>query len=78
MKYKSVKKPDKCPECGSSKIAEILFGLPAFSPSLEKKVKTREIVLGGCCITNDDPSWKCVTCNTVIYKMRIDFNESAN
>jgi predicted Zn-ribbon and HTH transcriptional regulator len=28
MKYKSIEKPDKCPECGSDKIARILYGLP--------------------------------------------------
>jgi predicted Zn-ribbon and HTH transcriptional regulator len=34
MKYKSVKKPEKCPECGSDKIAYILYGLPNYSLSL--------------------------------------------
>jgi hypothetical protein len=78
MKYKSAKKPDKCPECGSDKIASILYGLPAFSPSLKEKIKDDKIVLGGCCITNDDPTWKCVDCNTLIFKLKIDFKDSIN
>jgi hypothetical protein len=78
MKYKSAKKPDKCPECGSEKIANIMYGLPAFSPSLKEKIKDDKIVLGGCCITNDDPTWKCVDCNTLIYKLKIDFKDSIN
>lgn len=78
MKYKSAKKPDKCPECGSEKIADILYGLPAFSTSLKDRIKDHKIVLGGCCISGNDPAWKCIACNTYIYKMEIDFDESIN
>jgi hypothetical protein len=46
MEYKSIKKPDKCPECGSDKIADILYGLSAFSPSLKKEIEDHRIVLG--------------------------------
>jgi rubrerythrin len=74
MKYKSAKKPDKCPECGSDRIADILYGLPSFSPSLRKEIEEDKRVLGGCCITNDDPTWQCTSCDTVIYKMEIDFH----
>ena len=78
MKYKSAKKPNKCPECGSDKIASILFGLPAFSPGLREDIKENKIVLDGCCISGDDPTWECTTCNTKIYKMKIDFDDSVN
>jgi hypothetical protein len=78
MKYKSIEKPDKCPECGSDKIAKILYGLPSFSENLRKKLKNDEIVLGGCCITGNDPSWKCIDCGTVIFKMEINLEGSAN
>jgi predicted RNA-binding Zn-ribbon protein involved in translation (DUF1610 family) len=78
MKYKSIEKPDKCPECGSDKIAWILYGLPSFSENLRKKLKNDEIVLGGCCITKNDPSWKCIDCGTVIFRMEIDIEGSAN
>jgi primosomal protein N' len=56
MKYKSINKPEKCPDCGSEKIARILYGLPSFSESLRKRIENNEIVLGGCCITGNDPS----------------------
>jgi primosomal protein N' len=78
MKYKSVKKPDKCPKCGSDKIADILYGLPAFSPSLEKMIEDQDIVLGGCCVSDEDPTRKCATCKTIIYKLKIDFDKSVN
>jgi len=74
MKYKSVKKPDNCPKCGSDKIATILYGMPAFSDSLRKDLNDNKIILGGCCITNDDPTWKCTSCDTAIYKIKIDDN----
>jgi primosomal protein N' len=78
MKYKLAKKPDKCPNCGSDKIADILYGLPAFSPSLEKMIEDQEIVLGGCCVSDEDPTWKCTACKTNIYKLKIDFDKSVN
>jgi hypothetical protein len=78
MKYKSIKKPDKCPECGSGKIAEILYGLPVFSPGLEKKINEDKITLGGCCVSGNEPSWNCIDCGTTIFKMKIDLEGSAN
>jgi primosomal protein N' len=78
LKHRSTCKPDKCPECGSVKIADILYGLPTFSASLEKKIEDHKIVLGGCCVSGNDPTWVCVACNTFIYRMEIDFDESVN
>ena len=37
----------KCPYCESTSIANILWGLPNFSPVLEKKVQEKKIVFGG-------------------------------
>ena len=62
------RKPRKCPQCGSAKIANILYGLPIFSPELEKELKDGKIELGGCCISDDDPIWKCTECEVDIYK----------
>jgi len=55
-------KPKKCPKCGSSKIAEILRGMPPFSKDLEQKINSGEIVLGGCVVSDNDPIWHCNTC----------------
>lgn len=61
-------RPRKCPACGSSRIAEILYGLPAFSAKLKRDLDAGRIILGGCCVTNDDPKWQCPDCQMVIYK----------
>jgi len=78
MKYKSAKKPDKCPQCGSDKIAKILYGFPNFSSGLEKEIEENRIILGGCCITGNDPFWKCTSCGTFIYRIEIDLDGSVN
>jgi hypothetical protein len=62
------RKPRKCPQCGSTKIADILHGMPDYSPDLEKRIEDGRIALGGCCISNDDPKWKCTECELDIYK----------
>ena len=63
--------PRKCPQCGSSRIANILYGMPEFSPEFEKRIEDGKIALGGCCISNDDPVWKCVECEADIYKTKV-------
>ncbi len=52
----------KCPRCGSKDVAEILRGLPVFSEELEKALADHKIILGGCCITGNDPSAHCNAC----------------
>lgn len=47
---------DRCPDCGSGKVARILYGLPEFDDELERKIEAGEVVLGGCVITGDDPT----------------------
>ncbi|QEH38599.1 hypothetical protein OJF2_72030 [Aquisphaera giovannonii] len=55
-------KPHVCPRCGSRKLATILWGLPAFDDELERRLDAGEVVLGGCCVTDDDPVWECTEC----------------
>ncbi len=52
----------KCPNCQSTNHAEILWGLPAYMKSIEDALERKEIVLGGCCVTNHDPKWECNEC----------------
>jgi primosomal protein N' len=40
-------KPRKCPNCGSKSIAEILYGMPAYSEDLQKKMDEGTMFLGG-------------------------------
>ena len=52
----------KCPRCGSRDVAEYLWGMPAFSEQLEKDMADHKIILGGCCVTGNDPSAHCNAC----------------
>jgi hypothetical protein len=67
MRHVSPERPGKCPACGSARVAEIIYGLPAFSPELEEALESGRTVLGGCCVTSDDPRWRCLECQTPIF-----------
>lgn len=56
------KKPRKCPECGSARIATVLYGNPALTADLEEKLAGGRVVLGGCTFERDAPVWRCVEC----------------
>jgi len=68
MKNISNSKPKVCPNCGGFKIAAILYGLQAQSSKLEQALEKGKIVLGGCVITDCDPAWQCIDCETRIFK----------
>jgi hypothetical protein len=68
VRCESKMKPRKCPACCSPRIAEILYGMPEISAKLEKDLSAGRIILGGCCISDDDPEWQCADCQMVIYK----------
>jgi len=53
-----------CPNCNSSSFAEILWGYPAECESIKEKLDKKEIVLGGCVVTDHDPKWECNECMT--------------
>ncbi len=58
-----LRKPNKCPDCGSIRIARIMYGLPDFSSEeLKKAVEEGRIVLGGCIVGPDSPRWECKGC----------------
>lgn len=54
------RKPRKCPSCGAGPIAEILYGMP--TEEIMRTLDETKFVLGGCCITDDDPTWQCTVC----------------
>jgi hypothetical protein len=62
-------KPDKCPRCKSLRVATILYGMPA-SLKIEKEVDEGRVVLGGCCVTDNSPAWKCLECQALLYQGR--------
>lgn len=53
--YFAVMKP--CPECHSKTgIKKFLWGMPQFP------VDETKYVIGGCCVTDDDPTHACIEC----------------
>lgn len=54
------KSPAPCPQCGSGKVVPIAYGLPTLEAG--KAEERGEIVLGGCCVSGDDPQWFCRDC----------------
>jgi hypothetical protein len=68
-KMRVKKKPSICHNCGSKKIATILYGLPAYTSKLETGFAAGEIILGGCCVTEDDPLWECSSCHNEFWKI---------
>ncbi len=67
-KITAKRKPRKCKQCGSTKIANIFYGYPSGSTELNTQLQAERIVLGGDVITECDPNWKCVDCGLQIYK----------
>ena len=55
------KKKPKCPKCNSDNVVPIAFGYP--SPEMMEEAESGEIVLGGCCIEENDPEWHCKDCD---------------
>lgn len=71
-RLESKRKPRRCPVCGFSPLASILWGMHPWSPKLEKDMAEGRIVLGGCCIEQDAPQWVCTRCRADIYKAGTD------
>ena len=49
-----------CPKCGSKKKTRILYGLP--SREGFEAADRGEVVLGGCCVSDESPVWECDDC----------------
>lgn len=62
------KKPLSCTECGSTKIAEILYGLVLPDEDTAKKIERGELILGGCVFFPDSPDWQCQNCGQTFKK----------
>ena len=55
-------KPDACPNCGHSPVAEILYGLLDDTDDLRRDFEAGLVTGGGCDISEDDPAWECKLC----------------
>ena len=54
----------RCPSCGSARVASILYGLPRFDPELRADLDADRVILGGCSVSDGDPIWMCLVCKT--------------
>ena len=70
VRYEYRSKPKKCPACKSFRVARILWGMPAYSEELEADIAAGKIILGGCCLSEDDAKWKCADCSVDIYRKK--------
>ncbi len=52
-----------CPNCNSTNFAEIFWGYPGDMKEIQDALDKKEIVLGGCIVTDHDPKWECNDCN---------------
>ena len=52
------RKPIRCPGCGGSRVVRVVYGMPDLE--LFNALERGEVVLGGCCISDLDPSWLCL------------------
>lgn len=66
-KYRAKFRPRTCPSCGSARVAEIIYGLPALDKKVEKDIQEGRIVLGGCLVWDDMPRWCCLDCKLNVY-----------
>ena len=47
-------------------------------PDIWALIDAGKIVLGGCCISGDDPKWKCADCGVDIYKKEKTIDDLIN
>ena len=56
-------KHQSCPKCNKESIAEILWGYYEVTDEMNEALEKKEIILGGCLITDHDPKWICNSCH---------------
>lgn len=64
-----IRRPNRCPLCGGD-ICDILYGEPT-ATWYEDYLKDTGLraVLGGCCITDNDPDYECAKCGQQFWKL---------
>jgi hypothetical protein len=48
-----------CPSCSSPQVKEIIYGLPDV-----ENFDFDQFEVGGCCVTGEDPLYKCMRCES--------------
>jgi len=49
-----------CPTCGSKRVRSIVYGYPG--PELARDAENGPVVLGGCCVSEANPTRACLDC----------------
>jgi len=62
IKPKLYRKDKSCPNCNSHYLQAICYGYPG--DEMSASYIRGEIMLGGCCISGNDPQWHCTECQT--------------
>lgn len=75
-RYEYHTRPTHCPVCLSHRIADICYGLPAFTPELVRRINAGRAVIAGD-RRDGDPDWACADCRIVIYALPADAEETA-
>jgi hypothetical protein len=52
--------PRFCPHCGADSVAPIAYGYPG--TELFEAAERGEIILGGCIVRSEQPTWQCRNC----------------
>lgn len=56
-------KPKNCPKCSGMRIAYIMYGNIIVDDEIIKLEREGTVAYGGCCVTDNDPKWKCMDCS---------------
>lgn len=59
-----------CPFCGSSGMIPVIYGYAPFD--LLVRAERGEVILGGTCIEDGQPQWKCAACGSFIPVKAVD------
>ena len=52
-----------CTECNKNNVACIFWGYPTDTDLYLQAIKDKEIVGGGCLVSDNDPKWECTDCH---------------
>ena len=58
--WRKPQKPDHCPRCNGTEIAEIVYGYPS-----DELLHSNDdnVVIGGCVVSDNSPNWSCKQCS---------------
>ena len=56
-----------CPNCGSNKVAKVLYGISEIDEELQELIDSEKVLLGGCMILPNSFNYYCVNCQSEIY-----------